>query len=402
MNDFQPQSQFARDLFQRNYRPASANPSQRFNDTGYVTQFVQEEDYNIQSNHANSQEQVALRRWFQNKFYDGKTEDRNHMNTEEFIQAVRTYQTSQQVSSEVILRNIGLNLLGDAKRWWTHRQEHTKSLAEFETRIRARFSPSTRDVGSVVAAVHKMEQQPGETLGKYLDNILILMGRAPGQWSDFEQMKIIIRGLSNEWHSYFVGKTFIHMEDFMNFCDELIHREDAKPKKKVEFAKRPSVQYERKVHAAEITYSENEECEFNSGDESESELVQQINALQRIVANKKFDKKPRRIWDKPRQVTQPVATTDATAPIVEQKPPEMESKLSEEIIGEGSSICFNCLHYGHHHDYCPFPKRIFCFGCGRPKTFIKDCVTCQARIANLPKNLNGHRISANSMPQPKQ
>lgn len=357
--------------------------------------------FSSQSNSANTQEQQALRRWFQNKFYDGGyTEDKSHIGTEEFLGAIRSYQFSQRVGDETILRNIGQTCIKKAQKWWMVRQYTIHTIAEFEVRIRARFAPQTKDIESVIEAIHKREQQPGEPLNEYVDDVLGLMLRAPTVWDDCSKIKKLQRGISPEWYNLFVGREFASLSSFLNFCEEITKKDSIKSRR-TEPPKRFATPA-RKVNAT--TVIENSESEM---EESEAETVAPCLSEQEVLAMRKFLKG--NSMNRNRDNREKSRTRDDSAktePIVHTKGSDqtlvsvVTDQMFQEQDGEGDARCFNCLVYGHQHDACLQPRRIFCYGCGRPEVVYRNCRTCQSKSQS--KNGPGRRSSASPTPQPAQ
>lgn len=359
---------------------------------GQNTRAQREMEWINDSNPGNTQEQLALRRWFQNKFYDGGvTEDKSHIGTEDLLESIRSYQLSQQVSDLVIIRNIGQTFIHGAKIWWRSRQYHVNTLNEFEARIRARFAPQTKDTESVVEAVHKREQKQGEPLNQYIDEVLALMMRAPDQWSETAKISKLKRGMLPEWYSFFIGRTFSDLATFFEFCEEVTKKDVGKPKR-MEVPKRYPAPA-RKVNAVQIIDRIiNEDSEISESESDSQEVSEQeVHALRKLLKAKRgHTNRPRSRDDSTK--------SDEIAPIQEnEKLPaqEINDRQFKVQIGDGDERCWNCLAYGHRHDLCPYPKRIFCYGCGRPDTIWSKCASCQRKFqVNPSKNLNGRRASA--------
>lgn len=94
----------------------------RANDTRTTRQShsrFERDEYVRESNQANSYEQQSLRRWLNNRDYDGTTlvDEQKLLSTETFLRRVRDYQRAQRVSDTVVLRNIAQSMCGAAAIW---------------------------------------------------------------------------------------------------------------------------------------------------------------------------------------------------------------------------------------------------------------------------------------------
>lgn len=405
----QPQQQFPRRDEPSQYARCR-NPDQRhtrFSDTNraYEPTFHQTRPLNQttrvgydmepmnQSNQANTHEQTALRKWMLNKFFDGATEDKSHLNTEDFLEAVKNYKESQGVADAVVLRNIAQSMIKEAKTWWVSRKETVHSLSEFETLVRRRFAPHTEDDASIIEAVVKKEQGAHEKLQTYVDETLALMTRAPQYWNEQSKISKLSRGMNETWYGRFVGREFQNLDAFLKYCSDLTKKEFARPKR-VDVPKQFVPKYEKKVHTVRTNNDISDESESeNSVEETDSEVTErEVNAMKKFARDKRHEIN-RSKNAKTNAVTESI--TQLNLKDSERLPHEIEDEKFKTQIGERAVRCFNCLIFGHHHELCPFVKRIFCYYCGKPGVTARECTICKDRRPRQTetKNESGLRTS---------
>lgn len=357
---------------------------------GYTTRFGMEQDepFCREANQANTHEQQALRRWMQNKYFDGETEDKNLLNTEDFLGALRDYQAAQQVSDMIILRNVGQTMIKQAKTWWLGRQKWIADLDQFEKGVRARFAPQTQDLQSIIDAVHRREQGETESLNSYVDSMLALMAKAPQYWTEENQIDRIIRSTNQQCYHFFVGRNFKSMDQLLAHCSDLSRKQQSakprasEPKRWVDFRKRVNVTEANAWHR---------ELLEQGGDVSDTEEMlneMEIDAIRKFVAA-----------ERQRKAKQQATVVNSGEASAAEAKPRVPEEIYRGQIGEKPVRCYNCLYRGHTHYDCPFALGKFCWSCGKPDIHVNDCESCKnkPRKPSQPKNEQSSRGGVDSI-----
>lgn len=353
--------------------------------------------FDLENNTPNNHEANALRRWMYNKYYDGETEDKHHIGTEDFLERIRAYQAANGVTDLIILRNVAQSLINKAKTWWRGRQKFMTTLDQFEKGVRARFSPQTQDAEAIIEMIHKREQAEQEHLQEYIDWMLTHMVQVPNYWTEAAQMKRIIRGMNTQNYAHFIGRTFVSMKEFLNHCNEL-NRKSLPPSKKPIEAKKWFNPMRRPVNATE-GLEEPYQME-GSYDDTESIASEEAVSPYEVDAMRKYSAtvNNQRKAKPPVQQNTASLSEDIKAELPKLRAPD---QLFRGQIGDRPIRCHNCLYRGHNHYTCPFPLGDFCWGCGQPDMHVNECGNCKdraSRIRQPPKNEKNSR-EANSTRQ---
>ena len=56
-------------------------------------------------------------------------------------------------------------------------------------------------------------------------------------------------------------------------------------------------------------------------------------------------------------------------------------------------ICWNCRESGHRFSVCRADRKVFCYGCGAPDTYLPDCQRCAKPKNERPSTLPSQRYS---------
>lgn len=346
--------------------------------------------YQREANRDNAQEQLAMRKWLQNKFFDGTP---NGMKVEQFLTTLRDYQAAQEVSDSVILRNLAQSMAGDAATWWRGRSRFIENMEDFERQFRGRFAPQTQDADDVVRAIHNRKQGEDEYVQKYLDDILELMQRLPmGYFTEPQQIATVLRGFNSQMYPLFLTRPFTSIKELLDYALQLTRNQDVSRR----FRPRP-----RYVNTMEAQSDGSEENESEEMAPWENALVCLVKAAKQAV---------RRPNQKPKQVA--VHDTNPSGmPSQSSEPRKQEyanaqekavaDKLFNTKIGDLPVRCDNCLARGHRHQNCPFPAKMFCYGCGEPGITVNQCKPCQsAKAQRQAKNETSCLESTEQTPEP--
>lgn len=342
--------------------------------------------YVREANRDNAHEQTALRKWCNNKYFDGST---TGMRVEQFITVLREYQNAQTVSDAVVVRNVASCLMGDAATWWRGRNKYIDTMEEFERQLRGRFAPQTQDTDDIVRAIHNRKQGENEYVQKYLDEILELMNRLPMNFlSEQQQLASVLRGLNAKMYPLFLTRPFHTIKELLDYALQLTRNQDVSKIPDEPRNQDRERRFRPRVRAINAVEMESEVSEVSASEEEsfEDALVCLVKAAKQAVRRPRSSQKP------------VAAASSATATLtksIETKSPEPASaqekaladKLFNTKIGDLPIRCDNCLARGHKHYNCPFPSRVFCYGCGEPGVTVNQCKPCQnAKAQRLSKN----------------
>lgn len=78
----------------------------------------------------------SLKQFMGNRFFDGSTVDKSHMNVEEFILAQQMFARSTPGSDETIMRNMASLVTGKALTWWSTEINNIRAFPLFTSRLR--------------------------------------------------------------------------------------------------------------------------------------------------------------------------------------------------------------------------------------------------------------------------
>lgn len=325
------------------------------------------EEYVRESNQANSYEQQSLRRWLNNRDYDGTTlvDEQKLLSTETFLRRVRDYQRAQRVSDTVVLRNIAQSMCGAAAIWWAGNVDDTFTMDDFEQRLRMRFAPETRDTKRAVSAFYSRTQQPDEFLLDYFDNMRFLLSRIPNERvSEDDAIDTIVHGVNDKYTPCFVGQRPSSLRELQDICSQLVAKQQRTASVPVAKSNNPAPRQNRRVNMMAMDTADEMES-VPSWEDADDKAIEMRDAYV-MAARQANQQKHNENGHQKAGVSEQLRT---------------DHPVNDEIfcrkIGEKYLCCFNCRLRGHNHFACPYVMRQFCYGCGEPNSHIDTCEFCK-------------------------
>lgn len=314
-----------------------------------------------------------IRRFFNNKSFDGTVTEKDHLPLEEFLALVHMFIRSNQGGGELLIRNVAALLTGPAFVWWTTRQVDILTWMDFVPAIRQRFASETGTLHGIISTIYNRFQTKSETLPDFVDIMMSMMNRIPDVFSFQDKIRIIVNNMTPEYRPFFQGKRFPTANDFAAFTAEIavavrprtaLDKDDKKPRPFPRSARVDTAEIE-----AESDEEPAEEDEADPGD-----LLEVMTAALQLYSQQrksgKFNPK------KPAQKSTPTRRLDHKA---------LESD------GRMAPKCQTCQEPNQVADKAS-SNPVKCYGCGKPNTYLRNCQDCQSQIQRLApqssKNVN--------------
>ena len=298
----------------------------------------------------------------------------------------------------MILRNVAQSLTGEAAIWWRGHHRFVRSVEALEQSVRARFDPETKDDRAVIRAVQNRRQGKEEFLLAYIDDMLQLMERVHGHWTESEQVELIVDGLNDTFTPYFSIHDFIDIKQMVDYANKIT----SKTKRKKMITTEKPTEWRGPRRNTSVHVLEEAENVDNSTDDEEEELEKMYQFVDAVRQNHQKPVVSKKI-SKP-QVDQADSATKQVQYQKERLPNELtRDQIYNGTVGDRAVRCHNCLMWGHNHLICPYERRIYCYGCGKPGVHLDKCATCQNRPNRPPaiqqaKNGLPERTSASLTP----
>lgn len=358
------------------------------NHTRFTSHYGRGMTFAREANYDNTHEQMSLRRWLQNKDFNGdnSVDDKNYLTVETFMNRVRAYQTAQQVRDEVVLRNIALSLTGAAGKWWEGQSKYVATVDEFDQAIRSRFAPDTRDSKRIVAKFYSRRQETDEFLLDYIDDMYCLLERIPmGRVEEDEAVGVMVHGINDEYTPFFVTNCPQSLAELRKLCNDLVAKKE-RPRKRTTVDTKPTGQKFERTARRVVNWVKAAEEEMSANSEEDQEVAKMISYMEKGQSNSV----------KSNSVTRtPMRRVEGTLDHV------IPFDLVKEPLGDKPWRCHNCLRIGHNLYLCPYKPREICWGCGTDGEHIDTCMRCKdkpnkpAQPPHPSKNERPHLASTN-------
>lgn len=323
-----------------------------------------------------SQENMAMRRYIGPKTFDGESIGAKTFSLEEIIDTIRMFQQSG-ATDDIVLRNIGMSLSGEARTWWSANRGRIESVRQWEQAIRNRFDQRQSSKEALLTTVYSRKQKEDERLARYFDEMNVMMDRLPNEFSELHRIAILIENANDQCKPLLRLKGARTLHELVEYANTFV---DFKAIPKMS-ASKPS-RFIKKVNTTTVN-TEHESPETSDAEEQDGNEID-VQAIIRQLT-KKFEKtiKGERKQDNSKKNVKAIQFSANN-----QEQGNTKSQTIP-IKGDEPVICPNCLCWGHRFENCQDkPQRRLCYGCGRPDTFKNECPRCSPISKNEKSCLN--------------
>lgn len=282
------------------------------------------------------QRQQHFMRLMGNKKYDASTGERAVKLTE-FMNMINKYKSLSGAPDLEILQSVSTLMAGKAFKWWQSNENSTRTLAEFEIKLRQRFDSSELDDMALLAQFSMRKQKDGEEILDYMDDMRERAIRLHPPLPEAKVIRTIVDNLNREYRGLVASKSYESIET-LNRHMEYLGRGHQEKERVV--PKRTYPYRSASVKATEIG-SDDELAEEDEESDRELDMVDvMVQALQSVRTSKQFKSKGAYKSNTDRRSKRRV-----------------DNKVEAEIDDAKVNFC--------------------CFGCGAPGVYKRDCPKCQ-------------------------
>lgn len=326
------------------------------------------------------------------------------MSVENFLYKAKKMAEREDITPDMLLRDIHLLLEGTAEDWFFTYVDDFDCWENFEAMFIFRFGNPNRDQG-IRSTIQERKQLRGERFITFVTEIEKLNRMLSNPLSHERLFEVIWDNMRPHYKS----KIAIVPVNNLRRLLELNYRIDAADnslQQPTEQAVEPSNR--RHVHHVEVDEygsEEEDEASINAiggqvsrnrppyGTASSNQQRQSGgNTFQNRFQQSRPQYQPREQANQPQHVQQPQQPPQQTQqPQRPQQQPQQESGQLQQraapVVNQptletsrvpGQLLCWNCLTHGHSWRQCDKPKVIFCYGCGNLGRTITNCERCSS------------------------
>lgn len=308
-------------------------------------------------------------------FSGDKIDEKNQM-LHEYVQSLKSFVATNEVSGKEIMKYIPGTLHGSAHRWYLT-CDGTVEFDEFLQKLKNRFEKKRHKV-EVMVDIANMRLQTNESIQKHIDKLMCMLRSADMNLNDETTLKLVLNTLPAEVIKNAKLSHVKNIEALIEMCQEL-HPESAIVKKANPFERFDT---KKKVHSAQINENFYEAFSTEeSGTEIEPEEqcenafdIEQLTYAMRTFVEKQFDKN-RQKTNTTQQKFQSNQKKEYGSSLNKSKA-ETHQRPTTVSSGSSNSMCVRCGLFGHEPRSCKNPRPgICCWTCGRPDVKSTECTT---------------------------
>lgn len=331
------------------------------------------------------QSQQFLGRMLGYRKYDGYALDHaKYVPLDEFISLIRMFHKSTGGSEQEVLSHMATFMTGAAFTWWKNNSPTVHTIYEMENRLRMRFERQSNDPISNVVEFACRKQGDKEDLLDYIDEMRQRLDRCGPALPQERAIETIVNNANETYNRMLAARPYPTLEMLNRHAEYLM--KGSKPKRNNAHSHQSNQRFDRRqnsqpsrnnfnsmeineIQEEEGSWCENESDQVSCDDEQVNEpdvtLATELAALLTNWQGKRTGGPPPKPQNKNGQTNKGCTSTAKTV-----KTPTQQKIISPEV-------CRNCLVWGHNHNSCSNPRKIYCHGCGQPDVYKNNCEYCK-------------------------